>query len=135
MSVAGILGSSFVNYAAQSVQSRMEQARKDFQQLGQDLQAGNLSRGAVRFCRDAKVRAAIHFEFTHSEQQLSFAGFSTALAGSAVRKHRGCATGLQQGAAGLSVAGAAYASSPAPWRRLNSRPAVVAVVNRKLPSC
>ena len=43
MSVAGILGSSFVNYAAQSVQSRMEQARKDFQQLGQDLQAGNLS--------------------------------------------------------------------------------------------
>ena len=43
MSVAGIFGSSFVNYAAQSVQSRMQQARKDFQQLGQDLQSGNLS--------------------------------------------------------------------------------------------
>jgi hypothetical protein len=42
MSVAGILGSSFVNYAAR-VQSRMEQARKDFQQLGQDLRSGNLS--------------------------------------------------------------------------------------------
>ena len=43
MSVAGIFGSSFVNYAAQSVQSRMQQVRKDFQQLGQDLQSGNLS--------------------------------------------------------------------------------------------
>jgi outer membrane protein assembly factor BamD (BamD/ComL family) len=43
MSVAGILGSSFVNYAAQSVHSRIQQARQDFQQLGQDLQSGNLS--------------------------------------------------------------------------------------------
>jgi hypothetical protein len=43
MVVAGILGSSFVNYAAQSVRSRMQPARKDFQQLGQDLQSGNLS--------------------------------------------------------------------------------------------
>ena len=43
MSVAGILGSSFVNYAAQSVHSRMQQARQDFQQLGQDLQSGDLS--------------------------------------------------------------------------------------------
>ena len=43
MSVAGIFGSSFINYAAQSIHSRMQQSRQEFQQLGQDLQSGNLS--------------------------------------------------------------------------------------------
>jgi soluble cytochrome b562 len=43
MSVAGVSGSSFVDYDAQSVQNRMQEFRKDFQQLGQDLQSGNLS--------------------------------------------------------------------------------------------
>jgi outer membrane protein assembly factor BamD (BamD/ComL family) len=42
MSIAGISGSSFFNYAAQSVHSRMQQARQEFQQLGQDLQSGDL---------------------------------------------------------------------------------------------
>ena len=55
MSVAGILGSSFVNYAAQSVQSRMQQARKDFQQLGQDLQSGNLSAAQSDFAAMQKL--------------------------------------------------------------------------------
>jgi hypothetical protein len=55
MSVAGILGSSFINYAAQSVQSRMQQARQDFQQLGQDLKSGNLSAAQSDFVALQKV--------------------------------------------------------------------------------
>jgi hypothetical protein len=43
MSVAGVSSSSFVDYGTQGVQSTMQQFRKDFQQLGQDLQSGNLS--------------------------------------------------------------------------------------------
>jgi outer membrane protein assembly factor BamD (BamD/ComL family) len=41
MSVSGISGSSLYN--PQSVQNSMQQFRKEFQQLGQDLQSGNLS--------------------------------------------------------------------------------------------
>lgn len=40
MSVSGISSSSFANYSAQSVRGQMQQ---EFQQLGQDLQSGNLS--------------------------------------------------------------------------------------------
>jgi len=43
MSVSGILSSSFSNYNPQNVQSRMQQFQQEFQQLGQDLQSGNLS--------------------------------------------------------------------------------------------
>lgn len=49
MSVAGILSSSLFSAGAQSVQSRMQQFRKDFQQLGQDLQTGNLSGAQADF--------------------------------------------------------------------------------------
>lgn len=42
MSVAGI-SSSLFNYTPQSVQSTFQQFQKEFQQLGQDLQSGNLS--------------------------------------------------------------------------------------------
>jgi len=49
MSVAGILSSSLFSSGAQSVQSRMQQFRKDFQQLGQDLQTGNLSGAQADF--------------------------------------------------------------------------------------
>lgn len=41
MSIAGISSSDL--YSAQSVQSQMQQMRQEFQQLGQDLQSGNLS--------------------------------------------------------------------------------------------
>jgi PAS domain S-box-containing protein/diguanylate cyclase (GGDEF)-like protein len=93
MSLAGILGSPFVNYEAQSVQNRMQQARKDFQQLGRDLQSGNLSAAQSDFATE-KSSEAIKSEFVHSEQ-LYLAGFAAAFAGSAVREHYGCATGLQ----------------------------------------
>ena len=43
MSVSGISSSSLQDYSVQSVQNRMQQFRQEFQQLGQDLQSGNLS--------------------------------------------------------------------------------------------
>ncbi len=43
MSVSGISSTSFANYGAQSIQNRMQTARQEFQQLGQDLQSGNLT--------------------------------------------------------------------------------------------
>lgn len=43
MSVAGILSSGLSAYNPQSIQSRKEQFQQEFQQLGQDLQSGNLS--------------------------------------------------------------------------------------------
>ena len=43
MSVAGISSSNLFNYSTQSVQNKMQQFQKEFQQLGQDLQSGNMS--------------------------------------------------------------------------------------------
>jgi outer membrane protein assembly factor BamD (BamD/ComL family) len=43
MSVAGILSSILPDYSSQSAQSKLQQSRQVFQQLGQDLQSGNLS--------------------------------------------------------------------------------------------
>lgn len=43
MSVSGISSSSLFNYSTQDVQSKMKQIQQEFQQLGQDLQSGNLS--------------------------------------------------------------------------------------------
>ncbi len=55
VSVAGIFGSSFINYAAKSIHSRMQQARQEFQQLGQDLQSGNLSVAQSDFAAPQKL--------------------------------------------------------------------------------
>jgi len=49
MSVSGILSSNFSNYYTQSVQNQMQQFRQEFQQLGQDLQSGNLSAAQADF--------------------------------------------------------------------------------------
>ncbi len=43
MSVSGISASSLFDYNTQNVQNKMQQIRQEFQQLGQDLQSGNLS--------------------------------------------------------------------------------------------
>src|SRR5271169_3216037 len=43
MSVSGISSSSLFDYNTQSVQNRKQQFQQEFQQLGQDLQSGNLS--------------------------------------------------------------------------------------------
>jgi outer membrane protein assembly factor BamD (BamD/ComL family) len=49
MSVLGIMSSSFLNLGVQSMQNRMQSARKEFQQLGQDLQSGNLAAAQTDF--------------------------------------------------------------------------------------
>jgi len=49
MSVSGILSSNLFNYNTQNVQSQMQQFRQEFQQLGQDLQSGNLSAAQADF--------------------------------------------------------------------------------------
>src|ERR1700678_546194 len=43
MSVAGISSSSLFDYGSQSVQNKMQEFQQEFQQLGEDLQSGNLS--------------------------------------------------------------------------------------------
>ena len=49
MSIAGILSSSLFSSNTQSVHSRMQQFRQDFQKLGQDLQTGNLTGAQADF--------------------------------------------------------------------------------------
>lgn len=43
MSVSGISSSSFSDYGTQSVQNQRQEIQREFQQLGQDLESGNLS--------------------------------------------------------------------------------------------
>jgi hypothetical protein len=43
MSTSAILSSNFLNYDNQTTQNRMQQFQQEFQQLGEDLQSGNLT--------------------------------------------------------------------------------------------
>ena len=43
MSVSGISSSSFSDYRTQGAQNNLQKVQQEFQQLGQDLQSGNLS--------------------------------------------------------------------------------------------
>jgi outer membrane protein assembly factor BamD (BamD/ComL family) len=49
MSVAGILSSSLLDLSTQAAQSKLQQSRQIFQQLGQDLQSGNLTAAQTDF--------------------------------------------------------------------------------------
>jgi len=49
MSVSGISSSNFLNYTTQSRQTKMQQLAQEFQQLGSDLQSGNLSAAQAEF--------------------------------------------------------------------------------------
>lgn len=49
MSLSGISSSNLFNYENQSVQNKVQQFKQEFQQLGQDLQAGNLSAAQADF--------------------------------------------------------------------------------------
>lgn len=51
MSVSGISASNFFNYITQSSQTNTQQFRKQFLQLGQDLQSGNLSAAQSDFAQ------------------------------------------------------------------------------------
>jgi uncharacterized protein YukE len=55
MSVSGVSSSSFANYN-QSIQPNMQQFRQEFQQLGQDLQSGNLSAAQTDFATLQQLR-------------------------------------------------------------------------------
>jgi outer membrane protein assembly factor BamD (BamD/ComL family) len=49
MSIAGILSSSLLNLSTQRVTTPQQSFQKEFQQLGQDLQSGNLSAARADF--------------------------------------------------------------------------------------
>jgi hypothetical protein len=49
MAVSGISSMNFQDFHIQTMQSRMQQFRQEFQQLGQDLQSGNLSAAQADF--------------------------------------------------------------------------------------
>lgn len=49
MSLSGISSSNLFNYDSQSVQKQMQQVKQEFQQLGEDLQSGNLSAAQTDF--------------------------------------------------------------------------------------
>ena len=49
MSVSAVSGSNWANYENQSVQNNIQQFQQEFQQLGQDLQSGNLSAAETDF--------------------------------------------------------------------------------------
>jgi hypothetical protein len=49
MSVSAISGSGLFDYSSQTVQNKTQQFQQEFQQLGQDLQSGNLSAAQTDF--------------------------------------------------------------------------------------
>jgi len=49
MSLSGISSSNLFNYDNQNVQNKMQQFQQEFQQLGEDLQSGNLSAAQTDF--------------------------------------------------------------------------------------
>jgi outer membrane protein assembly factor BamD (BamD/ComL family) len=55
MSVSGISSSNLFSYSAQDVQSKMKQIQQEFQQLGQDLQSGNVSAAQSDFATLQKL--------------------------------------------------------------------------------
>ncbi len=56
MSVAGILSSAAFNVSAQLYQNRTQKSKQEFQQLGQDLQSGNLSAAQADFATLQKMQ-------------------------------------------------------------------------------
>ena len=49
MSISAISNNNFLDYNSQNIQAQMQQFRQEFQQLGQDLQSGNLSAAQTDF--------------------------------------------------------------------------------------
>lgn len=73
MSVAGILSSAAFSIGAQAFQSRMQQRKQEFQQLGQDLQSGNLSAAQSDFAALQKMQPQ---SSTSTSSQTSSSGIS-----------------------------------------------------------
>jgi hypothetical protein len=120
MSVAGILSSGLFNYAAQSVNNNVQQFRQEFQQLGQDLQSGNLSAAQTDFATLQQSQA----QSSSSAQSNSYRpGFQTAFAGSAIRECSDSPAGLREDSAGFAESGGARPrpSSSRWWRGRGER--------------
>ena len=49
MSVSGVFGSNFSNTSPENIQNTRQQIQQDFEQLGKDLQSGNLSAAQADF--------------------------------------------------------------------------------------
>jgi hypothetical protein len=81
MSVSGISSTSFFNSGTPGVQDRMQQFKQEFQQLGQDLQSGNLS--------------AAQTDFATLEQSAPHASGSSSSANSIVQEFKQLATDLK----------------------------------------
>ena len=72
MSVSGIASSSLVDYSRQNVQNRMKQFQQVFQQLGKDLQSGNVSSAQTDFATLQQSRThATATTSAHSHNQIA----------------------------------------------------------------
>ena len=72
MSVLGIASGSLVDYSRQNVQNRMKQFQQVFQQLGKDLQSGNVSAAQTDFATLQQSRThATATTSAHSHNQIA----------------------------------------------------------------
>lgn len=89
MSVSGIFSSSL-----NSSDSLQNTIRKEFRQLGQDLQSGNLSAAQSDFATFKESCAAERCHVIVGEQQSPYAGIQSTEEGSAIWKSLGGAAGF-----------------------------------------
>ena len=71
MSISAISGNNFLNYNTQSIQAQMQQFRQEFQQLGQDLQSGNLSAAQTDFAALQQVQQSGSTSSTQSNSPIA----------------------------------------------------------------
>jgi hypothetical protein len=78
MSVLGIASSSLFDYLTQSLQGKKQQFQQEFQQLGQDLQAGNLTAAQSDYTTLQKdfQSMATHGEAVHGHRHYHETGSS-----------------------------------------------------------
>src|SRR5580704_12336505 len=101
MSVSAISSSTLAASVNQSIQNKLQQFRQEFQQLGSDLQSGNLSAAQQDVCT-AGPRVPKQLNLAQRKQQSHCASLQPAHAGSAGGKYRRCAAGLRQPETGPS---------------------------------
>ena len=74
MSVSGISSSNLFNSTNQTIQSSMQQFQKEFQQLGQDLQSGNITAAQSDFVTLQQIGSQSTASATSSAQSNNPAG-------------------------------------------------------------
>src|SRR5208283_1420017 len=112
MSVSGISSSSFANYGSQSIQNRMQTARQEFQQLGQDLQSGNLTAAQSDFATLQQFGPQSGSS-TQSSNPVA-QGLQPARHRSQGGQHHGGTAGLRQDPAGLPESAGRPDPDPSP---------------------